>query len=171
MAARVIDRGPGTRPTRKQLANLGKWQILVGVIARNQAESDLVTYAAANEFGVPGPTKNGKRWRVPPRSFLRSTVREKRRVYARLMRDAVSRAVGRREEDVEREFGLIGVRAVRDVQLKITQLRIPPNAPSTIRRKGSSNPLIDTGRLRQSITYELRETNDSIRARRIGKAH
>ncbi len=30
-----------------------------------------------------------------------------------------------------------------------------PNAPSTIRQKGSSHPLIDTGRLRKSITFEL----------------
>jgi hypothetical protein len=29
----------------------------------------------------------------------------------------------------------------------------PPNAPSTIRRKGSSRPLILTGELRKSITY------------------
>jgi hypothetical protein len=28
-----------------------------------------------------------------------------------------------------------------------------PNAPSTIRRKGSNRPLIDTGELRKSITY------------------
>ena len=30
-----------------------------------------------------------------------------------------------------------------------------PNAPSTIKKKGVDNPLIDTGRLRRSITYEL----------------
>ena len=30
----------------------------------------------------------------------------------------------------------------------------PPNAPSTIKaKKGKSNPLIDTGELRKSITY------------------
>lgn len=30
-----------------------------------------------------------------------------------------------------------------------------PNAPSTIKKKSKNNPLIDTGRLRQSITFEL----------------
>lgn len=35
----------------------------------------------------------------------------------------------------------------------ITELSTPPNAPSTIARKGSSNPLIDTGRMRNSIDY------------------
>ena len=33
----------------------------------------------------------------------------------------------------------------------------PPNKPSTIKRKGSDMPLIDTGKLRASITYVVRE--------------
>lgn len=33
----------------------------------------------------------------------------------------------------------------------------PPNKPSTIKRKGSDTPLIDTGALRASITYVIRE--------------
>jgi len=32
-----------------------------------------------------------------------------------------------------------------------------PNAPETVRRKGSSRPLIDTGELRKSITYVVRK--------------
>ena len=31
-----------------------------------------------------------------------------------------------------------------------------PNAPSTIRKKGSDKPLIDTGRLRQSVNYVIK---------------
>ncbi len=38
----------------------------------------------------------------------------------------------------------------------ITSGKLAPNAPSTIRRKGSSNPLIDTGAMYNSITYEVR---------------
>jgi len=33
----------------------------------------------------------------------------------------------------------------------------PPNAPSTIKAKGSSEPLIDTGAMRKAITYVIRE--------------
>jgi len=36
----------------------------------------------------------------------------------------------------------------------------PPNAPSTIARKGSSQPLIDTGNLRKSIIYVIRGENE-----------
>lgn len=33
----------------------------------------------------------------------------------------------------------------------------PPNAPSTVARKGSSTPLIDTGVLKGSVGYEVRD--------------
>jgi hypothetical protein len=46
--------------------------------------------------------------------------------------------------------------AVGDIQHEITVLRHPPNAPATIRAKGSSKPLIDTGEMRQSVTYQIR---------------
>lgn len=35
----------------------------------------------------------------------------------------------------------------------------PPNAPSTIAKKGSDRPNIDTGQLRNSITYVVRDKN------------
>lgn len=41
----------------------------------------------------------------------------------------------------------------------ITELSTPPNAPSTIEKKGSSNPLIDTGRMRNSIDFREIEKN------------
>jgi len=41
------------------------------------------------------------------------------------------------------------------VKQQITDLRSPPNAQSTIERKGSSNPLIDTGLMRQTVTYKV----------------
>lgn len=36
----------------------------------------------------------------------------------------------------------------------------PPNAPATIARKGSSNPLIDTGRMVGSVTHANRKRGD-----------
>jgi hypothetical protein len=33
----------------------------------------------------------------------------------------------------------------------------PPNAPATIRAKGSDSPLIDTGEMRKAITHVIRE--------------
>ena len=47
--------------------------------------------------------------------------------------------------------------AVGGVQTYMTDLQTPPNAPYTIAKKGSSNPLIDTGALRANITSEIRK--------------
>lgn len=45
--------------------------------------------------------------------------------------------------------------AVGNVQQYMTDLKDPANSPVTIAKKGSSNPLIDTGSLRGSVTYKI----------------
>lgn len=47
----------------------------------------------------------------------------------------------------------LGIVAQGDIQSEITSLRSPPNSAVTIARKGSSNPLIDTGAMRQAVTW------------------
>lgn len=49
----------------------------------------------------------------------------------------------------------VGVVAEGAVKVYMTELKTPPNAASTIRKKGSSNPLIDTGAMRQSVTHKV----------------
>ena len=50
----------------------------------------------------------------------------------------------------------VGAMAAAIVQRRITNWDDPPNAPSTVRMKGVDNPLVDTGLLRKSVTWELR---------------
>lgn len=52
----------------------------------------------------------------------------------------------------------VGAIAVGATQQYITDLRDPPNAPYTIKKKGSDNPLIDTGSMRSSVTYKVTST-------------
>lgn len=47
--------------------------------------------------------------------------------------------------------------AVSEFQKTITDLKTPPNSDETIARKKSSNPLIDTGLMRQTVTYVVRK--------------
>lgn len=49
----------------------------------------------------------------------------------------------------------IGAVAAGATQQYITDLKDPPNAQSTIDKKGSSNPLIDTGSMRASVTWKV----------------
>jgi hypothetical protein len=57
-------------------------------------------------------------------------------------------------ETLANQFGLW---SVGRIQQRISDGIDPPLAPSTIARKGSSTPLINTGQLRSSITYRLLE--------------
>jgi len=49
----------------------------------------------------------------------------------------------------------VGAFAAGATQQYITDLRDPPNAPYTIEKKGSDNPLIDTGSMRAAVTYKV----------------
>lgn len=50
----------------------------------------------------------------------------------------------------------MGPFAAASFQDAVTELRDPPNAQATIDAKGSDNPLIDTGLMRQSLTWAVR---------------
>ncbi len=63
-------------------------------------------------------------------------------------------AGGMEEKQVLQRAGKLFVGAI---QREITELQEPPNALSTIRRKGSSNPLIDTGLMRSKVMYKLKK--------------
>lgn len=51
----------------------------------------------------------------------------------------------------------LGMEIQKDIQTSITNTNSPRNTVRTILRKRSSNPLIDTGFLRRSVTYELKK--------------
>ena len=46
------------------------------------------------------------------------------------------------------------------VQKEIVDGSFEPNAESTIKKKGSDKPLIDTGTMRQSVTYVVRKVGE-----------
>lgn len=49
----------------------------------------------------------------------------------------------------------IGVFQKGLVQAEIVDGDFEPNAPSTIKKKGSDKPLIDTGKMRQSVNFVI----------------
>jgi hypothetical protein len=127
--------------------------VLVGFPA-GEADSGVIERALFNEFG----TKN-----IPERPALRNAVRSNRTVYRSMMK-AEARTIllgavkGHDSAKAKiRALKRLGIRAQGDIQSEITSLQTPPNAASTIRQKGSSNPLIDTGEMRKSVTYKVEE--------------
>ena len=116
--------------------------------AGNHDDDDITnaSLGAIHEFGAD--TAN-----IPARPWLNPGVNAGNEEYLTIIERAVSNG-----EPIKQALERVGVVAVGMVQKYMTELRTPPNAPSTIKAKGSSNPLIDSGVLRQSVTYKVTST-------------
>lgn len=98
---------------------------------------------------------------IPARSFIRSTMDMRRAFYEALaQRQWNSVLDGHR--DVEQALALIGEQVQGDIQNTIVALSDPPNAPATIRAKGSENPLVDQGALGLAIRYAVKTSQGQI---------
>lgn len=109
---------------------------------------------AASEVGLPPLRADTTHITIPERSFLRSTFDESEEKIADIATNLISRVIAL-EMDAQSAMEKIGQFMVGEIQKKMRSVDSPPNHPLTTERKGSSNPLIDTGRLRQSITYRV----------------
>ncbi len=107
----------------------------------------VVQLGAIHEFGSPDRG-------IPERSFLRNTMSAKKREHDALIRK-LGRAVISGKESPNVALEKLGMVAAANVQETIADGVPPPNAPSTVKRKGSSKPLVDTGALRQAITHQV----------------
>lgn len=127
-------------------------QILVGVPegagsydSEGGQQLTIATIAAVNEFG----TADG---RIPARPFLSTAIEEGAPKFVRTVELGLPKVLSG-EQPMSWLMHRVGNIAKGEVQQKITDIKNPPNAPATIAKKGSSNPLIDTGALRNSIDY------------------
>lgn len=87
---------------------------------------------------------------IPPRPWLDVGVASGNQEYLQIITDGLEQ--GLQPEQILNQLGVV---ATAQVQIYMTQLKSPPNAPSTVAHKGSSNPLIDSGVLRSSVTYKI----------------
>lgn len=91
---------------------------------------------------------------IPERSFIRSTFDEQNdkwgTTFENWLDDIISGHFG-----AEQVFQRLGAMMAADVQMKIRDLYDPANAPATALRKGANNPLIDTGSMRQRVTWKV----------------
>ena len=157
----VIDRDLGYRRLMREPADMRDASVSVGIHAdaedykageyvangkkrTRQKPETVAEIAMSHEFGLG----------VPQRSFLRSTVDEHGDKYARIAENGLGKAIDG-TGTVAGALDLVGVVVKGDVQVKIEEIREPAHSEATIAKKGSSNPLIDTGHMRQSIDYKV----------------
>lgn len=151
----------------RELQYLASHQVEIGIFADASRDGavPMLVIAAANEFGAKIPKRqarfedlddeNPEGWVIiPERSYLRAWFDENVDVLQATMERLIGQVV---EGKISGRAALetIGGYVVTHVQAYMVDLKTPPNAPSTIRRKGSSNPLIDTGQLKDAITWRV----------------
>jgi len=130
----------------KELEELAKLEVRVGFQA-GEAEHDgvdMTDIAMWNELGTR---------HVPPRPFLRQSV-DGNEGKIKKMCEAQMQAIAK-GGTAEEAMNAIGIMQKGLIQETIAKGSFAPNAPSTIKRKGSSKPLIDTGRMRQSVNFVI----------------
>ena len=111
-----------------------------------QDGAELVDVVAYNEFGTSD---------IPPRPFMKQSWEN----HANEINEFVAQAIaqiqhGATAEKVCNQAGAFGVGIIQE---EIVNGEFAPNAPSTIKKKGSDHPLIDTGHMRQSVHYVIRK--------------
>ena len=126
---------------------------------REQAENEaltLIEVAIINEFGAQFTSKDGSVHEIPSRSFIRDWFDEAEpqlRDDLRVLMQSVLRGDRTKEQVLE----ILGQKAVGEIQEHIAAGIPPLNADATVKAKGSSTPLIDTGQLRGGVTYHVDE--------------
>jgi len=108
-------------------------------------KTNICDIAAWNEFGTT---------HIPSRPFLKQSVDnnidEINQMLAEKKQEIMS---GGSAKQVLQDIGLFQ----KDlIQMEITEGSFEPNAESTVKKKGSDKPLIDTGRMLQSVNYKIK---------------
>ncbi|MCF8020870.1 MAG: hypothetical protein K9L62_15940 [Vallitaleaceae bacterium] len=161
-----------------QMKRLNGAQLIVGVIGKEgeiNDEFNLVDLATVHEFGVKiAVTEKMRNYlaaigfplksstteiSIPERSFIRKTADSKKNEIVHEAKLVLSQvATGR--YDAKLAMDKLGNKVVSMIQKTIDEVEEPPLTQMTISLRSGSNvgasPLQDTGRLWQSIDYEVR---------------
>ena len=187
MTAKAMRGGPGLGSILKSLAILENTDVLVGIPMAQSSRSGQInnaelgfilsngvriksarkeikkltdsgqTYASAVDAYIHAT--GDQRWKIPPRPFLKPAIDANIGQIGKYHAAAFKAAMKGDESEVIEILDELGLQAQNWVKGWFNNPKNgwAPNAPYTIEKKGSDRPNIDTGQLRNSITYVLRD--------------
>ena len=88
--------------------------------------------------------------RIPARPFFRPAIDKNGNKWLNIFKSQVAS-----NGSIDLSLNKVGELSRGDLIKQIMQTNTPPNAESTIKIKGSSKPLIDTGFLRASVSFKV----------------
>ena len=107
--------------------------------------SSVIEVGSWHEFGTD---------KIPERSFIRVPVQQNMQKYKSLAQKEVKK-IYEGKQTVDGALGILGLFMSDRMKASFTDNDWAENSPFTVALKGSSTPLIDTGQLRQSITWQV----------------
>ena len=102
--------------------------------------------------------KNNYGMGVPRRDFMTPSSKKWMKFFSESL-DIVRRDMLDNKLDSDKFLKAMGQKGSDIISKEIIALDTPPNAPSTIAKKGSSNPLVDTGAMSRSTTWQIRRAD------------
>lgn len=88
---------------------------------------------------------------APSRPFFRTTVKRQSPVWG----DRLAKVLPAVGFDGQKALAILGQSARDDIENAIAQWATPPNAPSTVARKGFDKPLVDKGLMQRAVDFEV----------------
>ncbi len=163
-----------TKKLLKEIDYLTHHSIAIGIFGKE--DSTILMIAGVNEFGttiqvtekmrnffmakfiageISSPlSKNTTQIVIPERPFIRGSFDKNKNDYEKFIEQQLDKVL-QLEITAKTCLELIGQYITGDIKKYIRDLQNPANAPMTVEMKGSSSPLVDTGRLLDSVTYEI----------------
>lgn len=109
---------------------------------------------AIQEFGYK-ENKDDEEWAIPPRPFLRTAFDKKRKEWVDNLANALEAT-----HDMKKSLETVADLAKGDIKESLNEGPWVENAKSTIKRKGSKQPLVASGNMRDSINFEVVEQDE-----------
>jgi len=145
---KVVDKDKGWKRIQIDVKSLNGRSVKVGIIGNQQVDGvSVVDYAMYNEFGTS---------RIPARPFMSKTAELHTKDIIQFAEHLSGRLIDgkigptKALQNIGEQYQKYIKQTIRDAKSWAA-----PNADSTIERKGSSSPLIDTGRMINSVSYEV----------------
>ena len=168
--------GKGMLELQKRLEELRQSEVLVGIPAANAPRQGQAINNASLLYVM---THGSALKHIPPRPVIEPAIALNKKLITphlaaaakAMITEPMSKGgeakVSGNPQLAERELNLAGTVAVNSIKRFFTDSRNnwAPNAPSTIKKKGSSRPLIDTGAFRRAFTYIIRRKAGSTPAK------
>ena len=152
--SRVTENGKGIRALQREMRALTReFRLTIGIHSKDskpyqKGSDEPATTAQVGSFHEFGTEK------IPARPWLTPVFADNRQRYINGIRCQLRLLLDQAITPAQ-AVGRVGEVIVGDIKERIANGIEPALDEKTIKRKGSSKPLIDTGQLRQSITYQV----------------